>query len=323
MISPLEMKKTIKEVYYEGFKPHFKNILKTQKDLHETLSVQDNEYVSDAIIEAYDSAINIKNNISMFPQSILITINYCDMTGEAQIQAQHYYGKNGKNKLIQDGFVSYVVEYNAREFGTNSHIKKAIHYLMEAYCNQDDDDNENINHLVDCYALVRYYCNDIHVFSRDTTGESYASPSIKESKQIASLDQLMHARFQAKLEFSEEDLNDKCYTNPLNLFQAWKNDYELTETDLQYIQTFNIVIHFSAHIKDFDFFRRSYLCYDESLDGFVHFFKDTSGLINFKTSEESTIYSKVEDINKLISHPKKHDCYKFSLIQKNSIPPEY
>lgn len=320
MISALEMKNTIKDVYHSGYAPFFEHLLKKPRVRQEIFG-HDNETISDSLMEAYYCATNIKNNISMYPQFISVCVDSCDINDDLRISTQHHNSKTNKHKLIQDGFIDYVVEYTPRMFGMKGFIENAVYCLMKAYC--ADEGEQDINHLVNCYALVRYYCNDFYVFSRESSEVHYTSQPIKESKEMASLDNLIRDRFNPKLEFSEEDLDKSIYTNPLNLYRAWENEYELTEADFLYIKTFNIVIYFSANIKEFNLFRKSYLFYDNEKNGFVHLTQDSSGGSPNRTQIDSKIYSNVDEINELISMAKKYEFWEFSLTQKNYIPSDY
>lgn len=331
MVSPSKMKETINDVYSSGFERHINNILLEQKDRESVFFNKDPEYISEAILEAYYCSINIQKNITDYPQILCVRIEHCEMSGDLQLYFDDYDGEKSKHHLVRNCWVDYIIEYHARMYSAQNHIDNAIESFMECYCGikndyyEDDADSQeyknDMDKLIDLYALVRYYCEDIYFYKRATSEGTDSYRRVVESAKISGLDRMIADKFPVKLQFSEKDLKNERYNSPLNLFRAWENDHQFTDIDFKYIQTFNIVIHFSALIEEYKIFRRSYLYYDDKKGGFVHVTEDNG--TGRRIDYDQKIYSSVEEVNELISKAKKHTFKHFALVSKDEIPKRY
>lgn len=332
MPTPLEMRQIIYDVYCNGFENHIYNILIENEDRLAIHNFKNPDYISEALIEAYYCSINIKKNISSYPQIITARIEHCEMSGDAELYLNQEEEKN-KHHLIKNEWVNYIIEYKARMFGINGFIEDAFQSLMEHYyankSNDDDDelnDNEiqerkdNERKLIDSYALVRYYCKDVYVFDIGLSEDRGCYSRLVESAKISGLDKKLAEKFPVEVKFSEEDRRNKCYDSPLDLFRLWENDLQLTEIDLKYIKTFNIAIYFTSHIKEFNIYRKSFVYYNENKDCFVHLTEDQLNGSSGKLRFDYNSYKTLDDVNNLILMAKKYDFHKFALINKDSVP---
>lgn len=313
MIDSKKAHKVIQEVSNEGFYEQIKDSFKPEfKDVKQIFLDCNTEYMSEAVFEIYGYANYVKKNISNIPQQVSVFVDHCDMTEELHLNTSYNNLQKSTSQLLNNYHCDYVVEYKARTFGHNSQIEKAIYDLMEYYCNEENEDDSE---LVNLYALVFYYCKEVSVLYQHTDEENNVH-MIAEHPFFVKLEKELFKQITFPVEYTEEQIKQKDFRSPINLFQMFNDKCEFSELDLEYIKKFNLVINFNCFIRDFDILRESMLFYSKEKKAFIHVMKDKQGgfLNSAKERSEDTLYMNLEDVNKLIQEAKQYEHFKLSLI---------